>query len=215
MFKFQNIINTNIAIGLFGISYMENYNHWMNWKTNPDWRKTNYKTTLYKTLSDQSNNIDHYFSTYYNPLENDLIAFFNPIKYQLNDFIDKEWAASRHERFKEVLNFFPDTYEYYIMTRFDLSFDPNVLLNSNIDTSSINVTSRHWYGEEEVLCDYFYIFHISMLNTFKNFINNIPPADKDLCYYHRLHKHNNAPKFSYMIDGIYYSHNCPLWNIIR
>jgi hypothetical protein len=214
--KIKEIKNTDIAIGFFGISYMENYNHWMNWKTNPDWRKTNYKDTLYKILSDSNNKINHFFSTYYSKLENELLKDLSPKAYKFNEFTDNSWVNSRHNRFKETLDLFTEEYEYYILTRFDLSFKQKELIECNICKKHINVTSKHGYGTNtELLCDYFYIFDNSMLNIFKTFIHNLPPDNGDYAYYHKLHTYKNAPNFSYMIEGSYYSHNCPVWTIIR
>ena len=199
--QLSQIKNKNIAVGFFGISYMKSYKHWMGWETNPDWRKTNYKETLYNILLNSNNNIDHYLSTYHNDLENELLSYFNPINCKLNDFI---------------LNIFQNHYDYYIMTRFDLSFDYDVLSMCNIKNSAINVTSKHGYGTDtELLCDYFYIFDNSMLKPFTVFIENLPPDNGDLCYYHKLHRYENSPTFAYMIEGSYYSHNCPLWKITR
>lgn len=216
MINLLDIKNQNIAIGLFGISYQNDYNHWMGWKTNPDWRKTNYKNTLYKVLIENDNKIDHFLSTYHNSAENELLSDFKPKAYKLNDFAAGSWVYYRHCRFKETLYLFDSTYEYYIMTRFDMSFIMDGLSRCKIENESINVTSKHGYGEDtELSCDYFYIFDKSMLDTFRIFIDNLPPDNGDFCYYHKLHRYANCPKFSYMIDGSYYSHNCPVWTLIR
>lgn len=212
----SDIQNKNIAIGFFGISYKNNYNHWMGWKTNPDWRNTNYKSSLYKLLVKNNNNIKHFLSTYQHDLENELLSDFNPQAYKLNNFQEGSWVYYRHCRFKEVLNLFPDYFDYYIMTRFDLSFNYDNLFNCKISDSSINVTSKHGVGEDiDLQCDYFYMFDQTMLEIFKSFINTLPPDNGDICYYHKLHRLKNAPRFSYMIDGSYYSHNCPIWRIVR
>jgi|694.fasta_scaffold00807_6 hypothetical protein len=212
----RNFKNKNIATGFFGISYKNDYNHWMGWKTNPDWRKTNYKNSLYKLLIDNQNNVDHFFSTYHHSLENELLLDLNPKNFKFNDFMDGSWVYYRHCRFKELLSLFNDNYDYYIITRFDLSFNTEELLNCKIEDKKINVTSKHGYGSDtELSCDYFYMFDNSMLEQFRYFINNLPPDNGDFCYYHKLHRYENCPPFSYMIDGSYYSHNCPIWSIVR
>ena len=211
-----DIRNQNIGIGLFGISYKNDYNHWMGWKTNPDWRKTNYKDSLYKVLTDNGNNVDHFFSTYHHSLEDELLSDFKPKTYLFNNFEEGSWVPQRHKRFKEVLKLFDINYDYYIITRFDLSFKMDGLKQCNIASQSINVTSKHGYGDDrELACDYFYMFDRSMLETFRNFIDNLPPDNGDLCYYHKLPRYNNSPPFSYMIEGSYYSHNCPAWSLVR
>jgi hypothetical protein len=216
MINLIDIKNKNIAVGLFGISYRENYNHWMGWKTNPDWRKTNYKHTLYKILKDNNNNVDHFFSTYHHEAEQELLSDFKPKAYKLNNFDSGSWVYYRHCRFKETLDLFDTNYDYYIMTRFDLSFIVEGLFRCQIESESINVTSKHGYGNDtELACDYFYVFDKSMLDSFRLFINTLPPDNGDLCYYHKLHRYPNCPNFSYMIDGSYYSHNCPVWKLVR
>jgi hypothetical protein len=211
-----NIKNQNIAVGLFGISYKKDYNHWMGWKTNPDWRKTNYRNTLHKILKDNNNNIDHFLSTYHHEDEEELLSDFKPKSYILNNFDSGSWVYNRHCRFKETLNLFDANYDYYIMTRFDLSFIIEELSRCQVESESINVTSKHGIGADtEVLCDSFYIFDNSMLESFRIFINNLPPDNQDIGYYHKLHRYPNSPKFSYMIDGSYYSHNCPVWKFVR
>lgn len=210
------IKNKNIAVGLFGISYKNDYDHWMGWKTNPDWRKTNYKDTLYKTLIENNNQVDHFLSTYHHEAEDALLSDFKPKAYKFNDFTAGSWVYYRHCRFKEALNLFDPTYDYYIMTRFDMSFIMDGLSRCKVEDKSINVTSKHGYGgDTELSCDYFYMFDRSMLDTFRIFIDNLPPDNGDFCYYHKLHRYNNCPKFSYMIDGSYYSHNCPVWILVR
>jgi hypothetical protein len=211
-----NIKNQNIAVGLFGISYKKDYNHWMGWKTNPDWRKTNYRNTLHKILKDNNNNVDHFLSTYHHEDEEELLSDFKPKSYILNNFDSGSSVYNRHCRFKETLNLFDANYDYYIMTRFDLSFIIEELSRCQVESESINVTSKHSLGEDtEVLCDSFYIFDNSMLESFRIFINNLPPDNQDIGYYHKLHRYPNSPKFSYMIDGSYYSHNCPVWKFVR
>lgn len=213
--------NKKVAVGLFGISRRKQYKHWMGWNTDIDWRKSNYKETILKTLLESNNTVDHYFSTYHSDTEEELLDSLKPIAYKFNDFscntIDNSWVIDRHRRFQETIGLFPSDYDYYIMTRFDLWFNPETLPILNFDNSGINVTSKHGCGEDtELSCDYFYIFDNKMLEPFKKFINNLPPpANEDICYYHKLARYENSPKFCYLLDGYYYSHNCPLWRILR
>lgn len=211
-----DIKNQNIAVGLFGISYKKDHNHWMGWKTNPDWRKSNYKNTLHKILKDNNNNVDHFLSTYHHEIEEELLHDFNPKAHILNNFASGSWIYNRHCRFKEILNLFDTNYDYYIMTRFDISFIIEELSRCQVDSESINVTSKHGMGDDrELLCDCFYIFNRSMLESFRIFINNLPEDNGDIAYYHKLHRYLNSPNFSYMINGSYYSHNCPVWRLVR
>lgn len=222
MLLFQEISHKKIAIGLYGISYRSNYNHWMGWKTNVDYRSTNYQDSLLKVLRENNNTIDHYFSTYNSELNSNILQTFSPKKYLFNNFQDntkdKSWVIHRHNRFKETINLFEPGYDYYIVTRFDLSFNENILKDCKVQQDTINVTSKHGIGNDhDLICDYFYIFSCSMLERFRDFINNLqPPEDiMDIGYYHKLHRYPNSPPFSFLMDGVYFSHNCPLWRIIR
>lgn len=218
--KLEDIRNKRIAVGFFGISHKQSYKHWMGWITNIDWRTTNYRESLLRVLLDRNNEVDHYFSTYYNDTSDELINTLKPYACKFSVFNDNKEKDTRvfdrHSRFKETLNLFKDDYDYYIMTRFDLSFNHDNLLGCNIQNSSINITSKHGSGSnKELICDFFYAFDNSMLKTFRKFIDGLPPDNGDIGYYHKLHTYKNGPAFSFMIDGIYYSHNCPVWSIIR
>lgn len=218
--RLDEIKNKRVAVGLFGISYKQSYKHWMGWITNVDWRTTNYRTSLLKLLTDSGNTVDHYFSTYHNQMADELIDELKPKACKFSVFDDNQEKDTRvfdrHSRFKETLNLFKDDYDYYVMTRFDLSFDYNELTGCKVANSSINITSKHGSGSNnELICDFFYIFDNSMLGTFREFIGRLPPDNGDIGYYHKLHTYENGPKFSFMIDGMYYSHNCPVWSIIR
>jgi len=218
----KDIVGKKIAVGFFGISYRENYNHWMGWSTNIDWNKTNYKDSLLRLLKESDNEVHHFFSTYHSEKENELLSELKPRDYKFTDFVcnknNKGWIIDRHNRFKETINLFTEDYDYYIMTRFDLSFNYEKLLECEIKDSGVNVTSKHGIGEDtELICDYFYVFNGCVLKDFQHFINNLPKLEDttDIGYYHKLHRYENSPKFNYMIDGSYYSHNCPVWKIMR
>lgn len=217
----SEITQKKIALGMFGISYKENYNHWMGWITNIDWRKTNRKDSLVKLLEDNGNTIDNYFCSYHSELTKELLEDLKPKKYILENFQDPKentgWIENRHSMVKNTLNLFDSGYDYYILTRFDASFNYDALKICKIE-EGINVTSKHGLGDDkELITDYFYIIHSSAIETFRNFINNLNPPKNtlDIAYSHKLHRYENAPRFFFMLDGSYYSHNCPLIQIVR
>lgn len=219
--KLCDIKNKRIAVGLFGISYRQSYNHWMSWTTNIDWRRSNYSQTVLRTLKESPNEVDHFMSTYHSDKESEILEHFNPKGYKLNEFEcdlkEKSWVKKRHERFLETMELFPEVYDYYLMTRFDMHFSEECLLRCDMKEDSVNVTSKHGVGKDmELICDCFYIFGKDQLEPFRSFLRRLPPPDNlDICYYHKLHRYENAPKFSFLLEGAYYSHNCPLWRVLR
>ena len=60
---FSEVKDKKIAVGLFGMSYKENYKHWMGWVANVDWKVSNYKDTVLKLLNESNNQVDHFFPT--------------------------------------------------------------------------------------------------------------------------------------------------------
>jgi hypothetical protein len=186
----------------------------MGWKTHINWSNSNYRDTILKTLYSNGNSVDHYMSTYGHEREEELIRDFNPKKYIIKKFDNSCKSRLRHERFKEVLDLFDENYDYYIMTRFDLEFSMECLRRCEIKQGSINVTSKHGLGEDrELVCDNFYLFERESLLGFRKFIGELPKIDD--FYSLRLHRYENSPEFSFLIEGSYYSHNCPLWRIVR
>ena len=214
---FSEVKDKKIAVGLFGMSYKENYNHWMGWKTNIDWKVSNYKETVFRLLAESNNKIDHFFSTYDSERNDELLSDFNPIKYKFtplgaNNPTSKKPAVPRNRRFRETIDLIPSHYDYYLITRFDLGFSEEYLLQAEIDDNSINVSSIWCAGNEcNDVCDNFYIISNNYFTTFKDFVHSIPEAT---CY-HTIHRMDNSPKFSFMIEGEYYSHTCPMYQSLR
>lgn len=220
--KFCEIKDKNIAVGMYGISYLPDYKHWMKqWKPSVDWRNSNYNDTLLKILTENKNTIHHYFSTYHSEIEKELLADFHPVNYKFTDYTcnreNGSWALDRHSRLKETLNMFTEgCHDYYILTRFDLYFSCDHLSRCEVKESRLNVTSKHTHGNDtECICDNLYIFDKSVLSPFRSFVETLRPKKGDFSYYHKMHRLDNCPEISCMIDGSYYSHNCPVWKIKR
>tara|TARA_Y100000004_G_C8950856_1_gene428474 strand:+ start:2403 stop:3071 length:669 start_codon:yes stop_codon:yes gene_type:complete len=218
----SDIKNKKIAVGLFGISYRQNYQHWMGWNTNIDWRKANTHSALIPFFAEK-NEVDTYITTYHSDLDLDLLRDFSPKSYIFNDFqcnkAEKTWVRDKHLRFKEtlwLLNRSKIAYDYYVITRFDFDFRMNYFRNGKFDHEAINVTAQWCVGEDcSFVDDCFFIFHKSMLPSFTRLIESLPPDNGDIAYYHKLHKYPNSPKFSFLIDGSYWSHTCPALQVVR
>ena len=152
--KFSDIQNKKIACGLFGISYRSNYKHWMGWNTNIDWRKANTHTKLIPFMREH-NDVDVFFSTYNNEMNESIISDFGPKSYIFNDFVcnnkNKTWVSDKHKRFKEtvvLLDEHKDDYDYFVITRFDFNFNMNYFRNGKIDNECINVTAKWCVGDD-------------------------------------------------------------------
>jgi len=237
---FEEYKNKKIALCFFGISYKENYDHWMNdWFISVDWRQNNYRETLFHLLNESNHSVDVFFSTYNSPLNQELVMDLNPKNMVFNDFIThpsdedvKKYQTTlqthafiqRNRRFKEVINLVPkDEYDFIIMTRFDLHLLEQLAI-INVDTQSLNVSRWCEGGNCTEICDNFYIIPKGAVEDFVNFIESIP----DDYSYHYLHKLEGCPDINYMfdisnrissysnmIDGEHWSHNCPVYRIRR
>lgn len=214
--KFSELKNRSVAVGLFGVSYKESYDHWMGWKTRVDWRRSNYKDTVLSLLLSGGNKVCHYLATYTHELVDELVCDFSPKKKMFGEFGDCENFIGRHRRFGEVLDLFDEDHDYYIITRFDLCFSMDALSECEIKEGAINVTSKHSAGEDrDMICDNFYVFDRASLEGFKNFIKGLKESELSNLYSLVLDRYENSPEFSFLLDGSYYSHNCPLWGIVR
>jgi len=208
---FEEYKNKKIALCFFGISYKENYDHWMaDWFNGVDWRQNNYRETLFHLLDESNHSVDVFFSTYNSPLNQELLMDLKPKNMVFNDFVahpsdedikkydihplDRMPHAfiQRNRRFKEVINLVPkDEYDFIIMIRFDLHLLEQLAI-IDVDTQSLNVSSRWCNGEHcfddqgrpQQICDNFYIIPKGVVEDFVNFIESIP----DDYSYHHLHQ---------------------------
>tara|TARA_Y100001937_G_C7125438_1_gene334675 strand:+ start:1585 stop:2268 length:684 start_codon:yes stop_codon:yes gene_type:complete len=220
---FEECKNKKVALCYFGISYKENYDHWMEtWFNGVDWRESNYKQTLDVYLENSGHDVDVFLSTYNSPLNEELVRDLKPKKTKFNDFVERDPAVEsdsrrysqsfRNYRFKEVLNLVPpNEYDFVILTRFDLMFK-EALGTIVVDPEAVNVSSVMCMGENCILvCDNFYIIPSSIHNEFVKFVNELPDNSDS----HLWHKEKSSLKFSYMIEGEYCSHNHPIYRINR
>jgi hypothetical protein len=204
-----------VAVGLFGIHYLEELNHWMNWKLRVDYEDgfENNKKILYNTID-----VDFYSSTYFSEKLNNLIKDykFTALKLQhieniLEDDINNNWKK-RNKRFKETIELILNSniqYEYVILTRYDIGFSSNPL-EFNIDKEKINVTCKMFSASEPYLIDdNFYFLSYANLNNFYKEIINIDERLWAHCY------HNYIDNFNFLVDGLHYTHNMPIYKFLR
>lgn len=211
--------NARIALILFGIHYAENYKHWMQWTTNIDFRKSveNYKKYLFDYFEKQQCYVDVFCSTYISNIIPELVKIYCPKKIITCDFINsgKNHSKFRKERLVNGLKIAIETnnndYNWYLLTRFDLYFLKQ-LEELNILNNQLNISYRSKLGAD---CgfddDNFYLIPQNIAyKCLEIFANH--PSD---IWMHELHKYAKDLKINYMIDGCYWSHESPLYKIIR
>lgn len=145
-----------IAVCLFGISYIENFDHWRNKKIDIDYRNylINNKENVYDCF--ENSFIDFFISTNKNSYMNDIINYFNPKKHKFTDLIMNR-TLSRNTHFNNVLKLckeYNEEYDIIIVTRFDLYFEKKIS-EYVIDLTTMNITSELINNQ---ICDNFYLF---------------------------------------------------------
>lgn len=206
----------NVAVGLFGIHYLENLNHWMGWKTNVDYRKTiiNNKEKIYDTL-----NCTFYSSTYFSPLIGSLINDYKPKLLKLrevNNIESKDIRTSftnRNSVFIDTLRLIVEDKtndcDFVLLTRYDLEFTSNPL-NANVNYNKINFVCMTKWGDNDTLCDdNFYFMSKDIAKSFYRIISRLP-VDNSSHEYHKYIKQKN-----FLLHGKYYSHEIPIYSIKR
>ena len=169
-----NNINQNkkIALLLFGISYMKTYNHWnkndysINYQNSTD----NYEKFIFKFF--KNSDFDVFISTYNNEKVDDLINYYKPKKYHLENDFNINFNTSRNRHFINSIKLCLEyseanniNYQFVIITRFDLEF----LIEFDkifIDKRRINIVSE--LAHQNVISDNFYIIPFYKLIKFYN-----------------------------------------------
>lgn len=205
-----------IAVGLFGVHYQKELAHWMGWKPNVD-----YKTTIENNREALFNNFNAHFysSTYFSSVLNDLINDYkfeylklkhiNNVKQNLEDafFI-------RNSIFLDTINLIIESnhkYDYVLLMRYDMYFKQKSILDL-INPEKINFICRaKWGVNENLIDDNFYFMPYNKLLNFYCEISKIPKkiSSHEYCNY----IDNN--EIHYLIDGKYYSHEIPIYSIMR
>jgi hypothetical protein len=212
-----------LAVGLFGIHYVENLNHWMKWKTTVDYsdRYKNNREFLYNDFESAGNCLDFYSATYFSDNINSLIKDYRFKSLSLEN-IDNQASSDlstsfvkRNRIFKKTIKLILDNksndYDFVILTRYDMDFKLPII-NLNLDYDKINLFYRAKWGDNHNLCDdNFYFMPYSKLQYFYDQISKI---DESICG-HEYHLYFKPDDLHYIVDGAYFSHESPIYNLKR
>ena len=200
-----------LAIGLFGIHYINELNHWMGWRNGVDYRKTytNQSDLIYSKFQTQ-----YYSATYYSDTKNELLSNYNfsNITFKEVDNSSSNPLIKRNTIFKNTVKLILDNdtdSDLILLTRYDLRFKGGFDL-FNIDYDKINFLCGNRSGNDsDLVDDNFYIIPKSLLKYFYETINE---ASENVSshLYHKLFK-----DYNFMINGWYYSHENPFYEITR
>jgi hypothetical protein len=204
-----------VAVGLFGVHYIDNLEHWANWNVCINYKNTfeNNKEKLYNKIIPS-----YYSSTYYSDKLLNLIDDYkfksiqlqhidNKVEFNRND----NWKK-RNKRFKETIKLILDDniiYDYVILTRYDIQLN-DYILELNVDFNKINVVCKAKSGDDySLIDDNFYLLPYSEL---KGFYDTISKIDETI-WGHSYNRFIN--NFNYLIDGSYYSHEIPTYQLFK
>lgn len=216
----SKISDTNrIATLFYGIHYMNDYRHWMGWKTCVDFRKSidNYRKYLL-TFKNKICQNDIFISTYDSDISSKLMEEYKPISNISIPFNEKiNNVQAKYDRLLNGLSLIENykktndlEYKWYIITRFDLFFKKNIE-SLSIMEDKINIPYRAKIGNEIKDDDNLYIFSENMFYKFIECIKFHPSN----IWLHEIQTYSNKLPINYMILGEYFSHESPLYNIIR
>ena len=201
----------NTAIGLFGIHYVKNLNHWMGWNHMVDYSQciNNNKNTVFNHY-----NSSFYSSTYFSEKINELIEDykFKCLKLKHIDNGRGNNVRSKNISVRETIKLILEDnikYDVVILMRYDTIFHQNII-DLNIDYNKINMLCQNKCGEIHDLCDdSFYLMPFNKLQEFYDTINKID-INKSSHEYNRY-----LTDINYMVEGQYYSHEYPMYHILR
>ncbi len=204
-----------MALMFFGIHYRPHYIHWMGWDCNVDFERSvaNYKAHIFGFFKDDYK-IDTFISSYKSDKDKLLIETYSPSEYVLHDFDNsKNSVEQRNARFNELLRMVNSYGEYdlYLITRFDLeflmTFDKLKILEGKL-----NISYRTKIAEDiRFADDNFYVLTRGTLSKLIDIANRIPIN----LWYHEMPQFNRDFEINYMIDGVFASHESPLYKFLR
>ena len=201
----------NTAIGLFGIHYVANLNHWMGWNHTVDYShclENNQKTVF------NHYNSSFYSSTYFSEKINNLIEDFNFKHLKLKHIVNKKEAnyRSKNTSVKETVKLILEdniNYDVIILMRYDMIFHQDIT-DLNIDYKKINMLCQNKCGYVHDFCDdSFYLMPLNKLQYFYDTIDKID-INKSSHEYNRY-----IEDINYMVDGQYYSNEYPMYHVLR
>ena len=199
-----------VAVGLFGIHYVDTLNHWLGWKHGVDYRKTfhNQFTQIYS-----SHDVKYYSATYYSDIQNELLTDYNftSITFsEIDNTSETDPRIKRNKVFKNTIKLIlEDTSDcdLVILTRYDLYFKKNFYsLDINFDKVNFlcGVTRSNRYEKKndrdtDLVDDNFYCIPRDLLQSFYDTIETIPETIRA----HEYHK--PFDDYHLMISGRWYS----------
>lgn len=168
---------SKIALLLFGISYLDNYQHWHPNKLiyNIDWKNSfeNYQNFIIQYFQKKGYQVDIFLvSNKIDAIEQKkLLEAYKPIKYDFIENKENIWS-SRNRKVDRVIDLCLESkinYKMVCITRFDLQFQKNFntcLINEN----TINIVSQ--LEKTEFICDNFYIIPYKYLHLFSKLVKS-------------------------------------------
>ena len=216
----MSIQNAKLAVGLFGIHYLDNLNHWKGWKHGIDYRKTfhNQFTQIYS-----NHDVKYYSATYYSDVQNELLNDYNftSITFsEIDNNPDTNQWIKRNRVFKNTIKLILEDksdWDLAILTRYDLHFKKNFYsLDINFDKVNLlcGVPSqmKHKHkkmkinsGDADLVDDNFYCIPRHLLQSFYDTIETIPETTSS----HKYHRW--LDDYHLMISGQWYTSNLPLY----
>lgn len=195
-----------VAVGLFGIHYVDTLNHWAGWKHGVDYRKTfhNQFTQIYS-----NHDVKYYSATYYSDVQNELLNDYNftSITFsEIDNSTTSDPVVKRNKIFKNTIKLMLEDkteWDLVILTRYDLYFKKNFYsLDINFDKVNFLCGARrnHKRGiDTDTVDDNFYCIPRHLLQSFYDTIETIPETIRA----HEYHK--PFDDYHLMISGRWYS----------
>ena len=168
---------SKIALLLFGISYLDNYQHWHPNKLiyNIDWKDSfeNYQNFIIQYFQKKGFQVDIFLvSNKIDALEQKkLLEAYKPIKYDFIENKENIWS-SRNRKVDRVIDLCLESninYKMVCITRFDLQFQKN-FNTCLIDENAFNIVSQ--LEKPELLCDNFYIIPYKYIHLFSKLVKS-------------------------------------------
>ena len=154
----------NIGISITGISHLVDV-----YRPYPRSYKTcyeNFFTEVYDVLK-KNNNINTYITTYYSTEIDNILKIYKPKKFQIFNFNNSHQIVTVIKSLEQLRN---EDLDLVVCTRFDLSFNNNILNTLKFDLTKFNFLFKEegYWDSNKFVNDCFYIFPYSMLETVIN-----------------------------------------------
>jgi hypothetical protein len=201
-----------LAVGLFGIHYIDELNHWMGWKNGVDYRRTyiSQHSLIYSKFQTK-----FYSATYHSDIDKGILLSdynFSTIVFTEIDNSTSNSLVKRNNIFKNTVKLILDKDEdsdLILLTRYDLKFKGGFEL-FNIDYNKINFLCGNINGDDsDLIDDNLYIIPKILLKEFYEDLNKIPETVSSHSY------HKWFKDYNFLINGCYYTHENPFYEIRR